>query len=309
MRRLYGFVGGWLALAAVHSTALAQSQPEAQDRNPVDPAFRNLPPPPVMRGLYDRYDQAEKNLDGIDDPHRLAVPVSRSVTISLAPGAQTNIVRIAQDYPASITFLDETGQPWPIAWDLATNKGGGCDARGQGQNPAVRGVGIYACVPEAGSNVLQLTPISRYAHGGVLVSLKGAPKPINFMIMAGTGAYDADLTARVQGRGPNAKSVPVTEADAPVTGASFFNALLDGAPPADAVPLTVSGVSPDHTRAWKIGHEMFLRMDNGYWPVSPAPSAHQSEYDVEIFEIPETSVVLVSTGTRMISVSLSDDAP
>lgn len=309
MRLILSFCVGVLALTALTCDVRAQTHATQDDRNPVDPLYRSLPPPPAMTDLYDRFDRGQRSLDGTDDPHRLAVPVSRSVTVSFAPGAQTNIVRIAREYPSSVTFLDETGQPWPIGWDIATNKGGGCDDKGEGKNPAVRPVGIYACVPEAGSNVLQLTPISRYAHGGVLVSLKGAPKPVSFMFIAGTGSYDADLTVRVRGRGPNAKDMPVLEPDAPVTGAAFLTDMLDGAPPADAIPLTVSGISPDHVRAWKMGHDMYLRLENGYWPASPAATAHQSEYNVAIYQIPETSVVLLSTGSRMISVSLSEDGP
>lgn len=309
MRHILLMGMGLLALAAPASGVYAQTRPSQDDHDPVDPIYRSLPPPPAMNDLYDRFDRGQRSLDGEDDPHRLAVPVSRSVSVSFAPGAQTNIIRIAREYPSSITFLDETGQPWPIGWDIATNKGGGCDSKGEGRNPAVRPVGIYACVPEAGSNVLQLTPISRYAHGGVLVSLKGAPKPVSFMFIAGTGTYDADLTIRVKGRGPKAKDMPVLEPDAPVTGASFLTDMLDGAPPADAVPLTVSGISPDQMRAWKMGHDMYLRLENGYWPASPAATAHQSEYNVAIYQIPETSVVLLSTGSRMISVTLSEEGP
>lgn len=287
--------------------AHAQTARDSNGQPRVDPVYENLPPPPSMDGLYDRFDRGQRNLDGADDPHRLAVPVSRSVKISLSPGAQTNIVRIAQDYPASVTFLDETGQPWPIAWDISTNKSGSCDAHGQGQNPAVRSVGIYACVPEAGSNVLQLTPMSRYAHGGVLVSLKGAPKPVSFMIVAGTGSYDADLTARVAGRGPNAKDAPALEPEAPATGASFLTDMLDGTAPADAVPLTVSGINPDRMRAWKLSHSMYLRTD--YRPISPAPTGQESEYGVTVYEIPETSKVLLAAGERIVTVSLSEDGP
>ncbi|MFT8946594.1 MAG: DotH/IcmK family type IV secretion protein [Acetobacter aceti] len=299
---------GLLLLAVPETVVYAQTTRDSNGAPRVDPIYEGLPPPPsAMQHFYDRVDQGQKNLDAAEDPHRLATPVSRSVRISLAPGAQTNIIRIAQDYPAAITFLDDTGQSWPIAWDIATNKSGGCDAHGQGQNSAVRSVGINACVPEAGSNVLQLTPVSRYAHGGVLVNLKGAPKPISFMIISGTGAYDADLTVRVAARGPNAKDTPNSEPDAPATGDRNLEAMLDGAAPADAVPLRVAGVSPDRIRAWKLGDKMYLRTD--YTPISPAPSAHETEYGIGIYEIPETSNVLLSSGARIVSATLSEDGP
>ncbi|MEZ7137548.1 DotH/IcmK family type IV secretion protein [Komagataeibacter sp. SM21] len=292
---------------AVYAQSLNQS-----DRNVhVDPVYSGtLPPPPdAVNKLYDRFDSGQRALDGVDDPHRIVVPVSRSVTVAMAAGAQINIVRIAQDYPASITFLDETGQPWPIAWDIASNKNGGCDQDGAGHNTAVRPVGINACVPEPGSNVLQLTPVTRYAHGGVLVSLKGAPKPISFMIVAGTGSYDADLTARIAARGPNARDRPSAGPEIPATGSSFFNAMLDGTPPAEAVPLLVSGGDPDRARAWQYDHHIYLRTN--YDVLSPGPTGHEEQYGYVVYEIPETPEVLVNNGagTQSFPLHLAKDGP
>ncbi|WP_264816980.1 DotH/IcmK family type IV secretion protein, partial [Gluconobacter kondonii] len=108
---------GILLLAVPDTVVCAQTTRDSNGAPRVDPIYEGLPPPPsAMQNLYDRFDQGQRNLDAQDDPHRLATPASRSVRVSLAPGAQTNIIRIAQDYPAAITFLDETGQAWPIAW-------------------------------------------------------------------------------------------------------------------------------------------------------------------------------------------------
>lgn len=276
------------------------------ERNQVDPIYSLPPPPNVVNSLYERFDAGQRALDGTDDPHRLVSPASRSVSISFTSGSQINIIRIAQDYPSSISFVDITGQPWPIAWDITTKKNGGCDEKGDGHNASVRAVGISACVPEAGSNVLQLTPISRYAHGGILVSLKDAPKPVSFLIVAGTGAYDADMTARVNKRGPNAKDIISTDPEAPSTGSSLMHNILDGTPPAEAVPMLVSGVNPDDLRAWKIANKIYLRTT--YQLASPAFTDHQSLYDTTAYEIPNTSRLLVSSATKQgIAVSLRED--
>lgn len=286
---------------------LAQSHQES-DRDHVDPIYTSLPPPPssVMSGIYERFDNGQRALDGADDPHKLVSPVSRSVTISFTSGSQINILRIAQGYPSSVSFVDSTGQPWPIAWDIMTNKTGGCDGKGDGHNASVRAVGISACVPEPGSNVLQLTPISRYASGGVLVSLKNAPKPVSFMIMAGTGTYDADMTVRINKRGPNAKDIVSTDPDAPSTGSKLMHDIVDGTPPAEAIPLLVSGVSPDDLRAWKLGQKIYLRTT--YQLSSPAFTDYQTMYDITAYEVPNTSRLLLSSPTKQgIPVSLRED--
>jgi intracellular multiplication protein IcmK len=139
------------------------------------------------------------------------------------------------------------------------------------------------------------------------VSLQGASKPIAFMVIAGTGSYDADLTARISARGPNAQDLPTQVSDAPTTGAAFLTQMLDGAPPAAAVPLQVSGVSADRMRAWRMGDNMYLRTE--YRLVSPAPIAQESEYGTTIYQIPETSEVLVASAEQLISVSLSEPGP
>ena len=296
------------------TAALAQSRqsggPDERDKEHVDPIYAGtLPPPPSVRqDLYDRYDIGQKALDAEDDPHMLASPASRSLNVSFEPGAQIPIVRLAQGYPAAITFLDATGQPWPIAWDLTTNKASSCDNQGQGNDKQpVRAVGINACVPQAGSNILQITPVSRYPRGGLLVTLKDAPKPISFMIVAGTGSYDADLTVRITRKGPNAKEQASALGAVPDTSDPVLNNLLDGIPPMEAVPLLVSGVSADRLRAWKLKNTMYIRTT--FELSSPAATAHVSAFDVTAYAAPFSTRLLVSTGERLVPVSVQEDSP
>jgi intracellular multiplication protein IcmK len=295
------------------ASGLAQSRqnggPDDRDKDHVDPIYAGtLPPPPSVRqDLYDRYDTGQKALDAEDDPHMLASPASRSLNVSFEPGAQIPIVRLAQGYPAAITFLDATGQPWPIAWDLATNKAASCDDQGKSDRPTVRAVGINACVPQAGSNVLQITPVSRYPRGGLLVTLKDAPKPISFMIIAGTGAYDADLTVRITRRGPNAKDQASALGAVPDTSDPTLDKILSGTPPEEAVPLLVSGVSADRLRAWKLKDTMYIRTT--FELSSPAASAHARAFDVTAYAAPFSSRLIVSTGERLVPVFVQEDGP
>lgn len=300
----------------LHVPALGYAQshqnggPNDREKDHIDPLYAGtLPPPPSVRqDLYDRYDSGQKALDAEDDPHLLASPTSRSLNIAFEPGAQIPIVRIAQGYPSAITFLDATGQPWPIAWDLATNKAASCEGDGKGNDKApILAVGINACVPQAGSNILQITPVTRYPRGGILVTLKDAPKPISFMIVAGTGAYDADLTVRITRRGPNAKDQASTLGAVPDTSDPVLINLLDGIPPMEAVPLLVSGVSADRLRAWKLKDVMYIRTT--FELSSPAAIGHVSEFDVTAYAAPFSSRLLVSTGARLVPVSVQEDGP
>jgi len=285
----------------------AHAQQESQQK-PLDPMYQNLPAPPgALKEAFDQYDQGERLKDGIDDPYRMAIPQSRSVTVTMQPGGQTNIIRLAQGYPSSLTFLDSTGQPWPIAWNLMTNKTADCDSRGAGENAAIRAIGINACVPVAGSNVVQLTPLSRYPRGGVLISLEKAKQPIYFVIIAGPGVYDGQMTVRVKERGPKAQDLPVLEADAPETGVPWLNALLDGVPPEQATPLTVTSVSADDLRAWRYRGQVLLR--TRYALDSPAPTAHETEYGVTAYVLRDTSRLLMTVNGQLTGISLGEEGP
>jgi intracellular multiplication protein IcmK len=137
----------------------------------------------------------------------IASPISRRVNVSFAPGQSTSIIRIVKGYPTALSFFDRTGQPWPIEWDTNSNpagqaNNGNCNqGPAGGAGPAVASAGFYVCTPTVGSNVLQVAAASLQPRGGLLVTLKGAPKPISFMLVAGGGAYDADLTVQVAEHG------------------------------------------------------------------------------------------------------------
>jgi len=240
----------------------------------------------------------------------IASPISRRVNVSFAPGQSTSIIRIVKGYPTALSFFDRTGQPWPIEWDTNSNpagqaNNGNCNqGPAGGAGPAVASAGFYVCTPTVGSNVLQVAAASLQPRGGLLVTLKGAPKPISFMLVAGGGAYDADLTVQVADRGPNAKGVAMGPA-APDTASPFLTAMLDGAPPAEAEPLAVAGVSPDDLRAWKVGDRVVLR--TRFALISPEWLASQTgEGGVTVYSLPVTPVVLLSQDGVTVSASLSE---
>src|SRR5271166_6661798 len=244
-----------VALALSSPVFAQQSPPQAGNaptpagKSEVDSAIPLTPR--MIRDLGKRVGNNRRAEEEVNT--EIASPISRRVNVSFSPGQSTPIVRIVKGYPTALSFFDRTGQPWPIEWDTNSNpagqaNNGNCNqGPAGGGGPAVASVGFYVCTPTAGSNVLQVAAASLQPRGGLLVTLKGAPKPISFMLVAGGGTYDADLTVQVADRGPNAKG-PATGPVAPDTASPFLTAMLDGAPPAEAEPLVVSGVSPDDLR-------------------------------------------------------------
>src|SRR6202167_3877952 len=307
--RLTTFHCAYVAMALA-SPAMAQQSasppPETQPRTDVESAIPVTPG--MIRDLGRRVGDNKRAEEEVNT--EIASPISRRVNVSFAPGQSTSIIRIVKGYPPALSFFDRTGQPWPIEWDTNSNPAGQANSGNCNQGPAggggpaVASAGFYVCTPTVGSNVLQVAAGSLQPRGGLLVTLKAAPKPISSMLVAGGGAYDADLTVQVAERGPNAKGV-ATGPGAPDTASPFLPAMLDGAPPAEAEPLAVSGVSPDDLRAWKVGDRVVLRtrfaLISPEW--LPPPTRRGG---VTVYSLPVTPVVLLSQDGVTVSASLSE---
>ena len=311
-----------LGLAAVMPAAHGQPVP-ANDI--IDPnaraALASIPfiPDALVEELARRLDSQRRASERATNPV-LAVPVNRSVNVSLGPGGTTPAVQTVMGYPTSIAFLDSTGQPWPIHWDVGSNPsvpapspvpGGVTNASaGVGVAPAVSyGTGFDIDVPVKGGNVLNITTRSPGPRGGLAVMLEGASAPLSFMIMANGQRFDSRLAVMVTGRGPNAKAqapgAGFGRPGDPVTGSAQLTSMLDGVAPARAVPLGVSGMSPDDIRAWRLGDKVYLRTRAKV--VSPQPVATERGMDgVAIYEIPAVPVVLVSSGGQLASIHLQE---
>lgn len=307
-----------LGVAAAVPFARAQQGPM---NDVVDPnaraAANSIPfiPDTLIEELARRLDSQRRASERVTNPV-LAVPVNRSVNVNLGPGGTTPAVQTVMGYPTSIAFLDSTGQPWPIHWDVSSNPTGlqaqasvTNASAGVGVGPAVSyGTGFEVDVPVKGGNVLNITTRSPGPRGGLAVMLEGASAPLSFMLMGNGQRFDSRLAVMVTGHGPNAKAAALGgfgHPGGPVTGEAHLTAMLDGVAPAQAVPLGVTGVSPDDIRAWRLGDRSYLRTRMRV--VSPAPIATERGMDgMVIYEIPAVPVVLVATGGSVASIHLQE---
>ena len=167
--------------------------------------------PNLIRELGRRVGDTRRAQEEVNTQY--AAPQGTRVNVSFAPSETTPIVRVVKGYPTAISFFDSTGEPWPIEWNTNSNPAGGggatcSESPAGGSGPAVAAVGFYVCTPMVGSNVLQISAASIEPRGGLVVNLKGAPKPVSFLLVSGGGVYDADMTVHVNKRGPNAVGLP-----------------------------------------------------------------------------------------------------
>ena len=291
--------------AAPRSQNFANSNPAAAQK-----AMQDAIPltPEMIEELGRRFNATQRAREEAVTP--LAAPLNRQINVSFAPGAATSIINTVKGYPTAVSFFDSTGQPWPIQWDTNSNPAavaGGTNCNAPNSNaggPSVAAVGFYVCTPTKGSNVIEITPVSLSPRGGLVVSLEAAQKPISFLLVSGGGRYDANLSIHVADRGPHAKVEIMTQPNAPETGAAYLTGMLEGVPPADAVPLSVEGVSPDDLRAWRLGKNVYLR--TRYTLLSPEWTASEAEGGLTVYAVPSTPVVLLSVNGRTVSALLKD---
>ena len=313
-----------VALGLATASPAAHGQP-ASVSDGIDPnakaAAASIPfiPDALVDELARRLDSQRRASEQATNPV-LAASVNRSVNVSLGPGGATPVVQTVMGYTTTIAFLDSTGQPWPIHWDETSNpsvpapapQGGVTNASagvGVGIGPAVSyGAGFDVSVPVKGGHMLTITTRSPGPRGSIAVILEGASAPLSFMLMGNGHEFDDRLSVMVTGHGPNAKAasgVGFGRPAGPVTGAAQLTSMLDGVAPAQAVPLGVSGMSPDDIRAWRLGDRIYLRTRARV--VSPQPVATEKGMDgVAIYEIPAVPSVLVTSGGQLASIHLQE---
>ena len=310
-----------VALGLTAASPAAHGQP-ASANDAIDPNARaaaaSIPfiPDALVEELARRLDSQRRASERATNPV-LAVPRNRSLNVSLGPGDATPVVQTVMGYTTTIAFLDSTGQPWPIHWQENSNpsvpvapQGGVTNASaGVGIGPAVSyGAGFDVSVPVKGGHMLTITTRSPGPRGSIAVILEGASAPLSFMLMGNGHEFDDRLSVMVTGHGPNAKvasGVGFGRPAGPVTGAAQLTSMLDGVAPAQAVPLGVSGMSPDDIRAWRLGDRIYLRTRARV--VSPQPVATEKGMDgVAIYEIPAVPSVLVTSGGQLASIHLQE---
>lgn len=149
-------------------------------------------------------------------------PTATSQFVNLSPGSTPPVIRLSQGFVSSLVFLDSTGSPWPInAYDLG--------------DPSA-----FNIQWDKTSNTLMIQALKLYNYGNLAVRLKGLNTPVMLTLIPGQKAVDYRVDLRVQGYGPNAKSMPMEEGIPPSANNLLLH-VLDGVPPPGSKRLIVSG--------------------------------------------------------------------
>lgn len=198
-------------------------------------------------------------------------PTATSQFVNLSPGSTPPVIRLAQGFVSSLVFLDSTGSPWPIsAYDLGSPS-------------------AFNIQWDKTSNTLMIQALKMYNYGNLAVRLRGLNTPVMLTLIPGQKAVDYRVDLRVQGYGPNAKSLPMEEG-LPPSANDLLLQVLDGVPPPGSHRLVVSG---GDARAWLANDKMYVRTN--LTVISPGWLASMTSADgTHAYEMQKSPILLVS---------------
>lgn len=220
--------------------------------------------------------------------NRMPKPVSRSVTVEADPSQQPQLIRLSQATITSFVFSDMAGNPWVIesrSFDpsMFTDGQTGCGTQSGADRQA-----------QKPTNVLNIQPCDPYAYGNVVLTIKGFPSPVVFMLATGqANEVDVRVSARVRGTNPDAKAEIVVAETTPDHD-PVMQDFLDGTAPNGAVPLKITA---GMGQAWLYAGSMYFRTRNQVY--APAFHSHVGSTDgvhVYKFRRPEPYLTVSSNG-------------
>ncbi len=202
-------------------------------------------------------------------PHVPPKPVIASRYVNLAPGSVPMVLRLAQGYVSTLTFLDQTGQPWPI------------ESYNIGDPQA------FNVQWDKKSHLLMLQATTLYQTGNFVVKLKGLDVPVMLTLITGQKIVDYRLDLRMQGNGPHAKASLGRSVSS--ISSELLN-ILDGIPSENHKQLQVTG---GEASAWRIENRLYLRTH--LTVLSPAWLSTLSSPDgTKAYELPYAPFILVN---------------
>ncbi|MFI4957199.1 MAG: DotH/IcmK family type IV secretion protein [Gammaproteobacteria bacterium] len=278
-------VGGAPTSGAGSTPALKYLVDPAVIGTTADPAFQNMtgkifPMSPdqiqALRNVQDSTQRAIATTPG--SPPR---PVVSTQNVLLSPGAVPPIVRLGTGYVTSIVFIDQTGQPWPIA------------------SYSIGDPTRFNIQWDQESNVMMMQGHGAYATGNMAITLRDLPTPVMLTLVSDQRVVDYRLDLRVQGRGPKAAG-SIIAGTMPTNSNPILMNLLDGVAPTDAKLLEVDG---GHAQAWLYNNTMLLRTP--LTVLSPSWHATMSSPDgTKVYQLTPTPLVLVSDQGRSTTIQI-----
>lgn len=248
--------------------------------------------PPQLRDAFERIDINQK---AIEEPLAYPKPEVSFTTISLDPGSTPLTFKLATGHVTTVSFLDVTGQPWPIK-DVTW--AGNFDVKSAADGASNTKFPSYP-------NLMQIIPMSEYAYGNMVVRLVGLATPVTFTLRVNREVVQYRLDLRVPENGPLALPPIInTASNTLAAGNTVLTKMMEGIPPATAQKLNVDGVD-GRTTAYQLDGTLYVRTP--FTLLSPGwNNSVRSADGMNVYALTAAPILLLSDQGQMVRASLSD---
>lgn len=229
-------------------------------------------------------------------PYTNQTPIKRTISVSMNPGSDIPAIHLSYGIATPITFNDISGQPWDISyavWDRQQFDINGYEQTISSGKTTDKDGKTVENIQKVSTNTLVIVPLKAGDISGrnLVIQLKGAKTPVNFMLDQGKGStYDAQVYASIQERGPNAKEDYVQDMIAPSNDSEMQN-FIDGVPPKGAHKRKTDNPSVE---AWTYNHLLYIRTSGEVFAPGPQKRATSSLYGVGVFAVADSPAITVS---------------
>ena len=244
--------------------------------------------PEEIRRFKDNFKTIERTI------YNGPVPVmeNKNIAVSLMPDDKAVLVNMLPGYVSTITFVDSTGQPWPIQYHALGNP-----------------THFHVERPDNGQlNLLSVSALKDHQHSNIAVTLEGEDHPIHMMVSSRykkkqKRVLDASVVLMVQKPGPHAKPAKISRPLGAAADDVIYD-VLNQVPPDHALPLDFS--HPDLSfdiRGWKINGDFFIRTAQDLtWP---AYSQIAMQGQVNVYRVAPVDMIMLSIQGQPIAVEVN----
>lgn len=269
-----------------------EERKEQARKEAFDAALEGLLPlrPGEIRALLERFDRTQESVETPVYPNPKPEVVVQN--ISLDPGSEPPVVKMAYGQVTTVNFLDSTGAPWPVqdvSWagnfEIIQVEQGGTDA-------------------SRFTHMFRISPQSEFAYGNMSITMTGLRTPVILTLETNRDVVHYRFDAVLPGYGPLAEAPLIDNGITTAAGGEDMSLMLEGVVPSKATKLNVSGVD-GRTSAYRYNDLVYVRTPLTL--LSPGWSSSTSSADgTRVYEINDAPVLLLSDHGRMVRAKLSD---
>lgn len=218
-------------------------------------------------------------------PSRTYRGKTSSDKIDISPGSEIKTIRLAKHYACSVSFLDSTGQPWPISHYTPRSS-----------------EDFTVSNPEKHPHILEISSVKEFAQSNMSITFVGLDSPVVIELISGfSEEVDFKKEFHVPLPGPNA--IQKTN-NLPKVSDSVMLAFLDNVPPPNAKIREAVGADPN-TIIWEYNGNLYIR--SKAWLHIPAPIMRQKSSDgTRVYKTNKAPSLSMSLEGRPLQVLLKD---